>query len=74
MNVTTLIDLLKKINPEAQVEVIVDSMPVEFEIGYGETEGCTPADCTVVTIMVDTTQEQVSNAEGYNGDLHSQEE
>lgn len=58
MKVYELIEKLNKYNPKADVEICVNGKPTEFEIGYGTSEGCTPATCDSVHFMVDTPAER----------------
>lgn len=59
MLVGELIIKLKKYNPYATVNVVVNGHPKEFEICYGSSEGCTPETCDCVDIMIDCEEENV---------------
>jgi len=54
MKVYELIEKLNRYNPKADVEIVVKGAPKEFEICYGGSEGCTPANCDSVDFMIDT--------------------
>ena len=58
MKVYELIEKLNRYNPKANIGVCVNGIPKEFEICYGTSEGCTPANCDSVDFMVDTPCEQ----------------
>lgn len=57
MKVHQLITRLMRYNPEAEVNVVVDGRPTEFDFSYGTTEGCTPQTCDAVYLNVDTEEE-----------------
>ena len=57
MKVKELIEKISKYNPEADFNIIVDSMPTEFEICFGRSEGCTMKDCESVDLFVDARPE-----------------
>lgn len=59
MKVKELIEKLNKYNPNAKVGVVVNGFPKVFEICYGNSEGCTPANCDCVDLMVETLTEKV---------------
>lgn len=54
MKVHQFIALLTRYNPEADVNVVVDGRPMEFELCCGSSEGGTPKTCDSVDLMVDT--------------------
>ena len=52
MKVKDLIKSLKEYNPEADVHVVVESKPMDFEICYGSSEGCTKENAEDVSLFV----------------------
>ena len=52
MKVKDLIEKLNEYNQDAYVEICVNGMPQEFEICYGDSEGCTKSSCNCVAFMV----------------------
>lgn len=62
MKVKELAEILGKVNPEAEFQVIVSGYPQEFTLTHGGSEGCTLATCDDFGPMVnegeDSEQEQ----------------
>lgn len=54
IKVKDIINILSEYNPEADLCVVVDYYPTEFEICYGGCEGCTKASCSDVSLMTYT--------------------
>ena len=52
MKVKEMIEKLSEYNPEATLCVLVHNYPIDFEICYGTSEGCTKENCDSVDIMV----------------------
>ena len=57
MKVHEMIDTLKKYNPNAAFYVVVNGCPKPFEVCFGLSEGCTPAHCECVSLLVETPKE-----------------
>lgn len=55
MKVKELIEKLNEYNQDADVEICVNGMQQEFEICYGDSEGCTKASCNCVAFMIGAT-------------------
>lgn len=68
MKVYELIEKLNRYNKNADVGVCVNGMPKEFEICYGTSEGCTPANCDSVDFMVETESEYSPLSKGERSD------
>lgn len=66
MKVKELIDRMKQVNPEAEVEVIVDNRRADFKIVFGGGDGCTKKDCSSWGFMVGGISEK--------GDPHGKDE
>ena len=45
MKVKELQEKLQRVNPEAEVEVIVNNYPQKFTLVHGGSEGCTEKNC-----------------------------
>ena len=58
MKVYELIEKLNRYNPKADIKICVNGKPKEFEICYGDSDGCTPANCDSVVFMIDTSTER----------------
>jgi hypothetical protein len=58
MKVNELIAKLREYNPEAEIDVVVNGFPKSFKICYGTSDGCTPANCDSVDLMVDISNEK----------------
>ena len=54
MKVYELVKKLVEYNQNADVNVVVNGYPKEFEICYGSSEGCQPYNCDCVDLLVDT--------------------
>ena len=59
MKVKELIEKLNTYNPDANIDVVVNGYPKEFEICYGCAEGCTKENCECVSLHVNTCEEQI---------------
>ncbi|MBQ4572121.1 MAG: hypothetical protein IJA80_02435 [Clostridia bacterium] len=57
MKIKELISKLKKYNPDATVNVVVNSTPKDFKICFGSSEGVSKNSCEDVSFMVDCTEE-----------------
>jgi len=53
MKLKNLIELLQRYNLDANVQIVVDSHPCDFEILYGSSEGCTKENCEDVYLSID---------------------
>ena len=63
MKVKELLNDLSKYNLEANISIVVDCCPHQFDISYGTSEGCKPSNCEEVCLSVianDYQKEQVS--------------
>ena len=54
MKVYELVKKLNRYNQNADINVVVNGYPKEFEICYGSSEGCQPYNCDCVVLMLDT--------------------
>lgn len=57
MKIKELVSELKKYNPDATVNVVVNSTPKDFKICYGGSDGVSKNNCEDVSFMVDCTEE-----------------
>lgn len=57
MKVYELVKKLNGYNQTADINVVVNGCPKEFEICSGGSEGWSPIDCDSVDLMVDTSCE-----------------
>ena len=57
MKIKELISELKKYNPDAIVDVVVNDTPKDFKICFGGSEGVSKNNCENVSFMVDCTEE-----------------
>ena len=58
MKVYELVKKLNGYNPNADISVVVNGYPKEFEIRYCGSEGCQPYNCYCVDLTVDTSCEK----------------
>lgn len=58
MKVYELVKKLNGYNQNADINVVVNGYPKEFEICSGGGEGCSPINCDRVDFMVDTPCEE----------------
>lgn len=57
MNVLEIIKIFKQYNENAEFLLIINNKPIEFEILYGSSEGCTKENCENVYICADSKDE-----------------
>lgn len=55
--VKDLINELYSYNMDAEINVVVEGSPRDFEILFGNNEGVTKRNCTVVSLSVDFDEE-----------------
>ena len=66
MKVKELIEKLNEYNQDADVEICVNGMSQEFEICYGDSEGCTKSSCNCVAFMIGMTCDEKGGATNDN--------
>ena len=54
MKVKEIQSKLQRINPEAEVQVIVENFPQKFSLSIGDQDGCTDATCRYLSFYVDS--------------------
>ena len=59
MTVKEIIKELSRYNENADFEIVVNGCPQDFEICYGYSDGCTPANCECIHFMVNTVVENI---------------
>ena len=67
MKVKEVAEILSKVNPEAEFQVIVSGYPQEFTLTHGGSEGCTLANCDDFGPMVnagETSEQEQPKGEG----------
>ena len=58
MKVEELVEELYYYNPNAEIQVVVNGTPKEFEICFGSSDGVNKWNCEDVSFMVETENER----------------
>lgn len=67
MKIKELLQKLATVNPEAEVQVVVNNYPQLFSLAFGNAEGCTQENCTTFSFYVDSMCDQAGVFHGLAG-------